>query len=82
MCRPSDEVLYVIDRMEGACYVLLGPDGMQWLAQDLPPDAREGDVVTRREGRWHICRDETRRRRERLDEKKRRLFRKSDGTNR
>ncbi len=79
MCRPSDEVLYVVDRVEGPSYVLLGPDGAEWLAQDLPADTREGDVVTRRGERWVLCPDETRSRRERLEEKKRRLFRSSQG---
>lgn len=82
MCRPSDETLYVVDRAEGPGYVLVGPDGAEWLADDLPAGVREGDVVTRREGRWALCPEETRRRRERLEEKKRRLFRRSRGPER
>ena len=77
MCRPNDE-LYVVDRREGAFFVLTGADGRETAVPELPEGACAGDVLRRTAQGWTLCADETAARRARMREKKERLFRRGD----
>ena len=57
--------IWTIDRLEGDWAVCQGPGQRREIPRSqLPGEAREGDCLRLREGRWEIDREETRRRRE------------------
>lgn len=67
---------YIIDRMEGSLAVCESESGemVHLTAALLPSDAGEGDVIFFSGDSWQIDRQATLLRRERVDEKRRRLF--------
>ena len=67
---------YIIDRWEGD-YAILETDGGEMIdvpRGQIPPDAREGDVLSCQGGLYRVEEEETRARRARIEEKMRRLW--------
>lgn len=67
---------YIIDRWEGDYGILENEQGEmeQILRKNLPPQAREGDVLSWDGGVYRIEEEETRVRRARVEEKMKRLW--------
>ena len=74
-------MFYALDRFEGALAVLQDDDGRDVVVprDQLPPDARTGDVFTKQEDRYLPCPDEAARRRQQILALQQRLQRKPDG---
>lgn len=70
-------MIYSVDRLEGGYAVLIGDGGER---EDLPLEAlggeavKEGDILERAEDGWHIRRDLTEKRRERLKKRSAKMF--------
>lgn len=66
---------YIIDRMEQEMVICEDENGslVTFLAENMPKEAREGDVLVKINGSYSIDKEETRRRRQRLREKLNRL---------
>lgn len=73
----------VLDRFEGGLAVLTGEDGTDFTADrgELPDGAASGDSLVWHDGCWYADEADTDVRRQRIAEKRRRLFREdySDG---
>jgi len=69
--------IYVLDRREGNIYILIGPDG-EHNTTELPDDAREGDVFHLTADGFVHAPEETKARKERIEAKMNRLFKKRD----
>lgn len=67
----------VLDRFDENLAVLTSEDGVDITAarEELPGDAVPGDTLVWQEGRWQLDAGETQARRQRIAEKRRRLFR-------
>lgn len=69
-------MIYSVDRLEGGYAVLIGGGERE----DLPLEAlggeavKEGDILERAEDGWHIRRDLTEKRRERLKKRSAEMF--------
>lgn len=70
-------MIYSVDRLEGGYAVLIGDGGEH---EDLPLEAlggeavKDGDILERAEDGWHIRRDLTEKRRERLKKRSAEMF--------
>ncbi len=70
-------MIYSVDRLEGGYAVLIGDGGER---KDLPLEAlggeavKEGDILERAEDGWHIRRDLTEKRKERLKKRSAEMF--------
>ena len=70
-------MIYSVDRLEGGYAVLIGDGGER---ENLPLEAlggepvKEGDLLERAEDGWHIRRDLTEKRRERLKKRSAEMF--------
>lgn len=66
---------YIVDRFEGEFAVLEKESGgtVDILKSDLPP-AHEGDVIIFENGAYKVSREETKKRKELIAEKMRKLF--------
>lgn len=66
--------MWILDRIEGEIAVIETDTGrLELPRQQLPPEAREGDVLVQSADRIRTDPEETSRRRERIAEKYRRL---------
>lgn len=66
--------MWILDRIEGEIAVIETDTGrLELPRQQLPPEAREGDVLVQSADRIRTDSEETSRRRERIAEKYRRL---------
>lgn len=65
----------IIDRIEGKVAVLETDEGIiEISAEELPSDAKEGDILVNSEGEWRIDREATEQRRALVSNKLKRLM--------
>ena len=65
---------YTFDRREEGQFVLTDGAGREYVVPELPPEAREGNIYRFENGVLHYCAEETEARRERIQNKFRKLF--------
>ncbi len=68
--------MIVIDRFEGKYAILETDEGMIHIQKDaLPSNAKEGDLLLKKDGRYFVDEEGTKRRIDQIKEKMDRLFR-------